>query len=109
MGQKYRVDPASGRSSYLEPSAPQLSWLQQAAEDDRLPTRCCGCGHAVQPSVKVSCRDRGWVRSVPRDAHYWGKWYITPAGRAEVQHHADRAALAAATGLPNSPRLAKLL
>lgn len=109
MGQKYRFDPSTGRSSYLEPSLPQLGWLRQAAEDDRLPDTCCSCGHGVQPSVKVACRDRGWVRSVPADAHYWGRWYITAAGRAEVKHHADRDALARELGVPSSPRLAKLL
>ena len=82
MGQQYRFNPETRYSDYQEPSKAQLRVMERIAE----------CG-----TLSVS---------------YIGgftSYAACIAGRAELQHQVDRAEFAIATGLPNSPRLAKFM
>lgn len=107
MGQKYRFDPETQRSSHHEASPAQLRWLSQAGNDDRLPV-------ANRIQVMRSCRDRGWARSLPEDpdymlGYYEAEWFITPTGRLEVEHLQSRTRLAEEIGVHDGPRLSKLM
>jgi len=110
MGQKYRK---VADRNHLEPSHPQLLILLSAKDDGRISVHCECCGKVHSSRVIRACVERGWISSPQNPeygyAYYHSDWFITDAGKTEVEHQKKRAALSNDLGIKNRPSVSRLM
>jgi hypothetical protein len=99
VGQQYRFNPETGYSDHQEPSKAQLRVMERIAECGTLSVSYIGGFTSY-----AACIAHDWAIEISENV-----LALTDAGRAELQHQVDRAEFAIATGLPNTPRLAKFM